>query len=162
MRNISFFSLRSLQEQEPITPDRSWFVPRAKKPSAETIACKALDLGRLFPNLLGQCILVLARTTWPETQQEITRPWYSARVIPATKNLACDQALLFGRVKRVSRERASERRSREARFACPNRRACSQATKNLITTESRLISTKIISWLEREFPLIVRFYLHFW
>ena len=40
--------------------------------------------------------------------------------------LACEQALLFGRVKRVSRERASERRSREARFACPNRRACSQ------------------------------------
>ena len=27
--------------------------------------------------------------------------------------LACEQALLFGRVKRVSRERASERRSRE-------------------------------------------------
>ena len=34
--------------------------------------------------------------------------------------LACEQALLFGRVKRVAR-------SREARFACPNRRACSQA-----------------------------------
>ena len=29
--------------------------------------------------------------------------------------------------KRVSRERASERLSREARFVCPNRRACSQA-----------------------------------
>ena len=29
------------------------------------------------------------------------------------ENLACEQALLFGRVKRVSRERASERRSRE-------------------------------------------------
>ena len=28
-------------------------------------------------------------------------------------DLACQQALLFGRVKRVSRERASERRSRE-------------------------------------------------
>ena len=27
--------------------------------------------------------------------------------------LACEQAFLFGRVKRVSRERASERRSRE-------------------------------------------------
>ena len=27
--------------------------------------------------------------------------------------LACEQAVLFGRVKRVSRERASERRSRE-------------------------------------------------
>ena len=59
-------------------------------------------------------------------------------------NLACEQALLFGRMKRVSRERASERRSREgqrkgpslarsreARFACPNRRACSQANINL-------------------------------
>ena len=34
----------------------------------------------------------------------------------------------FGRAKRVSRERASERRSREARFACPNRRTCSQAS----------------------------------
>ena len=31
----------------------------------------------------------------------------------AVKELACEQALLFGRVKRVSRERASERRSRE-------------------------------------------------
>ena len=28
-------------------------------------------------------------------------------------SLACEQVLLFGRVKRVSRERASERRSRE-------------------------------------------------
>ena len=54
--------------------------------------------------------------------------------------IACKQALLFGRVKRVSRERASERageaargrgnaprpslaRSREARFACQNRKA---------------------------------------
>ena len=47
-------------------------------------------------------------------------------------DVACEQALLFGRVKRVSRERASKRgsregRSREACFACPNRRACSQA-----------------------------------
>ena len=31
----------------------------------------------------------------------------------AVSQLACEQALLFGRVKRVSRERASERRSRE-------------------------------------------------
>ena len=35
-------------------------------------------------------------------------------------SVACEQALLFGRVKQVSREHASERRS-------PNRRACSQA-----------------------------------
>ena len=40
--------------------------------------------------------------------------------------LACEQALLFGRVKRVSRERPSERLPRGC-FACPNRRACSQA-----------------------------------
>ena len=31
----------------------------------------------------------------------------------STGTLACEQALLFGRVRRVSRERASERRSRE-------------------------------------------------
>ena len=59
-------------------------------------------------------------------------------------NVACEQALLFGRVKRVARERASERRSREGqrspllarsretRFACPNRTACSQANCNAI------------------------------
>ena len=35
---------------------------------------------------------------------------------------------LFGRVKRVSRERASDARSREAYFACSNRIACSQAS----------------------------------
>ena len=54
-----------------------------------------------------------------------------------TGAIACEQTLLFGRAKRVSRERASERRSREgplarafsrARLARPNRRACSQAT----------------------------------
>ena len=115
MRNISLFSQLAFSFYGVY---RSWFVQRAKKPSAETIACKTLDLGRLFPNL-SQYILVLVRTMGPEThrQQEITRPWYYARVIPATKNL--------------------------------------------ITTESRLFSTKTISWLEREFPLIVRFYLHF-
>ena len=44
--------------------------------------------------------------------------------------IACEQALLFGRVKRVSRERASAplARSREAHFAYPNRRDCSQAS----------------------------------
>ena len=53
---------------------------------------------------------------------------YAQRVPP---RIACEQALIFGRVKRVSRERASERRSREARFACLNRRACSQATPRI-------------------------------
>ena len=32
------------------------------------------------------------------------------------RTVACEQALLFGRVKRVSRERASERRSREGQI----------------------------------------------
>ena len=71
------------------------------------------------------------------------------------RKIACEQALLFGQVKRVSRKRASERRSREwqallfgrvkrvsrvflgpsfarsreDRFACPNGRACSQANR---------------------------------
>ena len=53
---------------------------------------------------------------------------YAQRVPP---RIACEQALIFGQVKRVSRERASERRSREANFACPNRRACSQATPRI-------------------------------
>ena len=40
--------------------------------------------------------------------------------------VACEQALLFGRAKRASRER-SLAHSCETRFARPNRRACSQA-----------------------------------
>ena len=50
-------------------------------------------------------------------------------------DVACEQALLFGRAKLAARERASERRSREgqARFAYPNRRACSQAMLNTLT-----------------------------
>ena len=36
------------------------------------------------------------------------------------KNVACEQALLFGRVKHVSRERASERRSREGQRKGPS------------------------------------------
>ena len=61
------------------------------------------------------------------------RPVHEA-VNAETVGVACEQALLFWLVKRVSRERVSERRSpsltrsREAGFACPNRRACSQAT----------------------------------
>ena len=64
-----------------------------------------------------------------------------------TSSLACEQALLFGRVKRVSQKHVSERRSREgqrkapfpgpslvrshkAHFTCPNRRAFSQATSS--------------------------------
>ena len=61
------------------------------------------------------------------------RPVHEA-VNAETVGVACEKAFLFGLVKRVSRERASERRnpsltrSREVRFAYPNRRACSQAT----------------------------------
>ena len=42
--------------------------------------------------------------------------------------LACEQALLFGRAKRVSRERAAR----------PNRRACSQAIFPRLTSTGRL------------------------
>ena len=55
----------------------------------------------------------------------------------AESYVACEQALLFGRAKRVSRECASERRSRKGQRKGPslarsrearlNRRACSQA-----------------------------------
>ena len=38
------------------------------------------------------------------------------------KNVACEQALLFGQLKRVH--------SRKAHFTYSNRRACSQAMKN--------------------------------
>ena len=66
------------------------------------------------------------------------------------KPLAYQQALLFGRAKRVSRDRPRERptregqrkaRSREARFVRPNRRACSQARKPLRSSVlARLVS----------------------
>ena len=60
--------------------------------------------------------------------------------------LACEQALLFGRVKRVSRERASERRSRAGQ-----RKACSQATSmlNLYACFSVVIifaRTPVVAW----------------
>ena len=45
--------------------------------------------------------------------------------------LACEQALLFGRVKRVSRERASERRSREGQNKRPLARAFSRGSLRL-------------------------------
>ena len=75
---------------------------------------------------------------WKEVVSRLTPIFRTRHGAQGVMELACEQALLFGRVKRVSRERASERRSREglgrsltrsreARFACPNRRACSQA-----------------------------------
>ena len=64
--------------------------------------------------------------------------------------IACEQALLFGRVKRISRELASERRSREGppslarsrevHFACPNRRVCSQGIRQ--SPINRCLKTK--------------------
>ena len=50
--------------------------------------------------------------------------------------LAREQALLFGRAKRASRERRLLARSRETRFARPNRRACSRA-KFVYTIKTR-------------------------
>ena len=47
---------------------------------------------------------------------------------PTHAEVACEQALLFGRAKRAARERASERRSRES----PKWRACSQANAEVI------------------------------
>ena len=57
--------------------------------------------------------------------------------------IACKQAVLFGRGKRAAKPRGagpSLARSREARFACPNRRACSQAMyiTNLATVALKL------------------------
>ena len=88
-----------------------------------------------------------------------TAPYRSLRGVPPSPQdsqfidtlacgvLACEQALLFGRVKRVSRKRASKRPSgpslalsREARFACPNRRACSQASGVWLKSLTDLIS----------------------
>ena len=63
------------------------------------------------------------------------------------KILACEQALLFGQVKQVSLAR-----SREARFACPNGRACSQARKILksgpLRVHFQLSGTKIRGFVQ--------------
>ena len=64
-------------------------------------------------------------------------------------SIACEQALLFGRVKRVSRERASERRTSLARFceaffACPNRRACSRAKSSKSFRSEQNFPPKIV------------------
>ena len=73
---------------------------------------------------------------WWISRHSSLNNWVDSKVAIINSSIACEQALLFGRVKRVSRERASERRSRkgpslarsrEAHFACLNRRACSQA-----------------------------------
>ena len=60
--------------------------------------------------------------------------------------LACEQALLFGRAKRISRERASERRSREGQ------------RKGELATISHKISFALLqeegkyNWLKNDVP----------
>ena len=61
--------------------------------------------------------------------------------------IACEQALLFGRVKRCP----LLARSREARFACPNRRACSQAI--FLTASEALITRLRMRHLHIQFQL---------
>ena len=58
-----------------------------------------------------QCITGTYINTWEK--REKAKQHFEG--IKATARLACEQALLFGGVKRVSRERVSERRSREGR-----------------------------------------------
>ena len=63
-----------------------------------------------------------------------------SRVENLNEQIACEQALLFGQAKRVSRER-------EAFFARPNRRACSQVSRRLFRP-----SIKCEIW---HFPVVV-------
>ena len=68
----------------------------------------------------------------------------------AYHRIACEQALLFGQVKRASRERTSEGlvRPRSARFARPDRRACWQAndrTKKRFKTRYIAVLIKMLS-----------------
>ena len=73
---------------------------------------------------------------WMEARVRVTLFWYKPSLLCygncSWKILACEQALLFGRAKRASRERENAR-SRETRFPRPNRRACSQARKTLVS-----------------------------
>ena len=81
-------------------------------------------------NCFGRTGVTLGALLWGDQDQdqrsEITRimvdqmNWLifvQSGVITAFELLACEQALLFRRVKLVSRERASERQSREGPFA---------------------------------------------
>ena len=62
--------------------------------------------------------------------------------------IACEQALLFGRAKRGARERA-------VHFACPNRRACSQA-KVLIMVFGNWSRALLTGIIEKSSPHILR------
>ena len=63
----------------------------------------------------------------------------------ALASVACEQALLFGRARGPSRLRRSLARSRETRFARPNRRVCSQAMAPV--PELHVSSFKHATWL---------------
>ena len=90
------------------------------------------------PSFVRKCWPLQGSSVWRETPLPGTSFLHTeggGEGTPLCKSyryvLACEQALLFGRAKRVSREHASERRSREgqarSREARPNRRACSHA-----------------------------------
>ena len=90
------------------------------------------------PSFVRKCWPLQGSSVWRETPLPGTSFLHTeggGEGTPLCKSyryvLACEQALLFGRAKRVSREHASERRSREgqarSREARPNRRACLHA-----------------------------------
>ena len=101
------------------------------------------------------CHFILAFNTWFE------------KVLIDIKFLACEQALHLGDIvkstrarttreeTRLSRLRRSLARSRAARFACPNRRACSQAIKfskgilpdSAIQWITKLVFVILIHWI---------------
>ena len=69
-----------------------------------------------------------------------------------TKWVACEQALLFGRAKRVSRERASERQSREEQR--PLARAFSRGSLCPPKQES-LLAGYTVGYLPTHFPVLL-------
>ena len=105
------------------------------------VSCHPCQIDRLLP---GHKVVAFQRSLEKRGRWGTTTFWgsFSWKVTRPSSGLDCEAALLFGRVKRVSRECASEQRSREgpapslarsreAHFAYPNRRACSQASSGL-------------------------------
>ena len=74
-----------------------------------------LHLIFLYLSLFLPCTISVDRCYYESSFMTITRecPLFRQASKYENTNLACEQALLFGRVRGVSRERASERRSRE-------------------------------------------------
>ena len=84
---------------------------------------------KLFQALITFCFFPPLDIPSPAKHPQHARASFACHELVALKfavETYSEQALLFGRVNRVARERASERRS----FACPNRRACSQTSRN--------------------------------